>query len=215
MQAKLELLNKHSDKLILAVDLAAAVFLGSEGTLTAIGADIDLFGALVLAFSTALGGGILRDLLIGSVPPGAIRDWHYACAAFLGGLIAFAMHGAIQQLPANFITTLDAIGLALFCVSGAAKAIDYKINAMMSVLMGTITGVGGGTIRDILLARIPGILRVDVYAVAALIGAAVFVLALKAKMPRPYAMALGAIVCFTVRMVSVSNHWNLPKLTAH
>lgn len=200
---------------MLAVDLAATVFLGIEGGLAAIASSLDLFGVMVLAFCTALGGGVIRDLLIGAVPPNAVKDARYASAAFLGGLIAFAMHNVVSQIPTDTVCVIDAVGLALFCVAGAAKADEYEINALLSILMGTITGVGGGTIRDVLLSKVPTILWADVYATAAMAGAAVTVVCIKLKLPRGYAMLLGAIVCFVLRMVAYLNHWNLPSIGKH
>ncbi len=203
----------NADNLLLAVDLAATVFLGIEGGIAAIEANLDVFGVLVLSFATALGGGVIRDLLIGATPPASIRDPRYPIAAFLGGLFAFFLHQAVRQVPVNLMVMLDAAGLALFAVSGAAKALNYGITSFMAVLMGTITGVGGGTTRDIFLARIPAILRVDVYAVAALVGATVMMITLRKGLPRVWAMIAGATACFLLRMLAFSQHWSLPKVT--
>ena len=199
--------------MLLAVDLAAVTFLGVEGALAAIDNDLDLFGVMVLSFATALGGGVIRDLLIGAIPPAAVGDPRYPIAAFMGGAVAFLLNSSVRGVPASVIIGLDAAGLALFAVAGAAKALDHGIHPFMAVLMGTITGVGGGTVRDIFLARIPAILRVDVYAVAALAGAAVMVIGIRRGLSRPLMMVLGALVCFLLRVASVWQHWNLPKLT--
>lgn len=110
------------------------------------------------------------------------------------------------------MTSIDAAGLSLFAVAGAAKALDYKIHPFMAVLLGTITGVGGGTVRDILLARVPAVLRVEVYAVAALTGAAVMILSLRCGLPRAWAMTAGAVACFVLRIVTVWQHWSLPAV---
>ncbi len=203
-------MKKIYDRFLLAVDLAATVFLGVEGALAAMDANLDLFGIMVLAFATALGGGVFRDLLIGAVPPASIRDPRYPMAAFAGGALAFLLNHWIVQAPAVLIVGLDAAGLALFAVAGAAKALDYEIKPFLAILMGTITGVGGGTIRDVFLARIPGILRADIYAVAALAGAAIMVIALRFGVPRAWAMAAGALSCFSFRVVAVNQHWSLP-----
>jgi uncharacterized membrane protein YeiH len=103
----------------------------------------------------------------------------------------------------------------LFAVAGAAKALDFGIHPFIAVLMGGVTGVGGGTIRDIFLARIPTVLRADVYATAALAGAAVLVVSLRFKMNAKSATILGSVVCFALRVVSVWRHWNLPRLLPH
>ena len=121
----------------------------------------------------------------------------------------------MQQVPSPVVVGLDAAGLALFAVAGAGKALAYDIPPFIAIFMGAITGVGGGTIRDMLLARIPAVLRVDVYATAALVGAAVMIVGLKLGKPRTLMAALGAVVCFLLRVVSVWQHWNLPRVPGH
>lgn len=199
-----------SDHLLLVVDLSATLFRGLDGAMAAIEGRLDLFGILVLSFTAALGGGVFRDLLIGAVPPAAVRNVRYPITAFTGGLLAFFLWRSVHTLPPMLLTGFAAAGLALFCVVGAAKALDYGIPPLMAVLMGTITGVGGGVIRDLFLARVPVILRAEVLAVAALAGAAVMVIASLCKVSRRNAMFAGAIVCFVLRMLAVSLHWNLP-----
>jgi uncharacterized membrane protein YeiH len=204
-----------STQLVRAVDLVATVFLGIEGGMAAIDGNLDIFGIMVLAFATALGGGVIRDILIADTPPAAIRDPRYSIAAFSGGVAAFFWNRLVQAAPADLLTGLDAAGLSMFAVAGAAKALDRGIKPWMAILMGTITGVGGGTIRDVFLARVPAILRVDVYAVAALAGAAVMVFGVYRGMPRRWMMLAGAAVCFALRMFAVSRHLNLPRATGN
>jgi uncharacterized membrane protein YeiH len=201
-----------SDKLLLVVDLLGTFLFALEGAMTALEGNLDFFGVLVLAFTTALGGGIIRDLLIGAVPPASIQDRRYAITALVGGATVFFFHHFVRQIPASWIIVLDAAGLGLFAMAGAVKALDKEIDPFMAVLMGTITGVGGGTLRDIFLARIPAVLQVEIYAVAALIGSAVMVVGIRRNLPRTGMMALGGVVCFLVRIVSVWQHWNLPKV---
>lgn len=200
-----------SDHLLLTVDLAATLFLGIQGGLAAIQANLDLFGIMVLAFATALGGGVIRDLLIGDIPPASIRNIRYPVTAFGGGLLAFLLYQSLQRVPLLLMTSIDAAGLGLFAVAGAAKAYNFQIAPFMAILMGTITAVGGGTTRDIFLARIPGILRVDVYAVAAMAGAAVLIIGLRSGLPRTLMMFAGFFVCFLLRFLAVWQHWNLPR----
>jgi len=205
----------HPDLLLLVIDLAGVLVFAVEGALAGIRAELDLLGLMVVAFATALGGGMIRDLLIGAIPPNSVRDWRYPATAFLGGGAVFFFYQFFQNVPAELMTTLDAAGLALCAVAGAGKAIEFGINPMLAVLMGGVTGVGGGTIRDVLLTRVPGVLRTDVYAAAALAGAVVVVIGLKTKLPRGLVMTLGAVVCFALRMVAVARHWNLPKVMVH
>ncbi len=205
----------HSATLLLVIDLIGTFVFAVEGASAAIQGNLDVLGLMVLAFATALGGGIIRDVLIGAVPPNSIKDWRYPAIAFAGGAVVFFQSSFINQVPAGLIVMLDAAGLALFAVAGAAKALDYGIHPFLAMLMGGVTGVGGGTIRDVLLARIPFVLRSDVYAAAALAGAAVMILALKLKMRPALASTIGIVVCFVLRMVAVHQHWNLPGVHTH
>ena len=212
MASVAERLRTNSDVLLSVFDLVGTLVFSLEGAMAAIRGDLDILGVLVLAFVTAVGGGILRDVLIGAVPPAAIRDWRYigiAVAAAAGASVLFYWE---RTIPDQMLLTLDAAGLSLFAVAGAEKALNYQIHPLLAVVMGGITGVGGGTVRDLLLAKVPGVLHKDVYASAALLGGAVMVLALKAKAPRAVAMLGGFGACFLLRMVSVMQHWNLPRL---
>ncbi|MGH9695826.1 MAG: trimeric intracellular cation channel family protein, partial [Bryobacteraceae bacterium] len=134
----------------------------------------------------------------------------YGAMAFLGGGAAFFLEQFVRQVPASLLLSLDAAGLALFAVAGAVKALAFDIHPFVAILMGGITG-GGGTVRDILLAQIPTVLRADIYAVAALAGAAVMVAGLRVGGPRTPLTILGACVCFLLRMVAVWQHWSLPR----
>jgi uncharacterized membrane protein YeiH len=201
--------------MLLAIDLLGTFVFAIEGAIAGIQGNLDLLGIMVLAFATALGGGIIRDVLIGAIPPNSIRDWRYPAVAFFGGAIVFCFYQFVSQVSPWVIIIFDAAGLGLFAVAGAAKALDFGIHPFIAILMGGVTGVGGGTIRDILLARIPTVLRADVYATAALAGAAVLVLGIRLKMNPRFMTILGAIVCFALRVVSVWRHWNLPRLLMH
>jgi uncharacterized membrane protein YeiH len=205
----------NSDALLNAFDLAGTLVFALEGAMRAIRGELDFLGLLVLAFVTAVGGGIIRDLLIGATPPAAIRDWRYFGIAILGATAVSFFYQWVQAIPDQLIITLDAAGLGLFAVAGVEKALDYKMHPLMAVVMGGITGVGGGTVRDLLLAQVPSVLRKDVYASAALAGGVVMVLLLKAKAPRAIAMVAGGSACFLLRMVGVARHWNLPRLLHH
>jgi uncharacterized membrane protein YeiH len=206
------MLKPKADTLLLVVDFAGTFLFAIEGGMAAAKGNLDLLGAMVLAFATALGGGIIRDVLIGAIPPNSIRDWRYGTIAFLGAATAFFFHSFVQEFPSSVLVLLDAAGLSLFAVAGAEKALSFEIHPFIAILMGGITGVGGGTIRDVLLAQVPTVLRADVYATAALAGAAVVVLGLRLKLPRTPVVIAGAVVCFLLRMVSVWMHWNLPKV---
>jgi uncharacterized membrane protein YeiH len=205
--------KSNSARLLLVVDLLGTFLFALEGATAAIQGNLDLLGLMVLAFATALGGGIMRDVLIGASPPNSIRDWRYSATAFLAAAFVFLWHTSVTHIPVTLMVTLDAAGLGLFAVAGAQKAIEYEIPPLIAILMGGITGVGGGTICDVLLARVPTVLRSDVYATAALLGATIVVLGLKLKLRPVMAMTVGAIACFVLRMVAVWQHWNLPRVT--
>jgi uncharacterized membrane protein YeiH len=205
----------HPDLLLLIVDLMGVSVFAVEGAMAGIRAQLDLLGLLVISFATALGGGMIRDVLIGAIPPNSVRDWRYPATAFAGGGAVFFFYQIIQHIPPQLMITLDAIGLSLCAIAGAGKAIEFGINPMLAVLVGAVTGVGGGTTRDILLNKVPAVLNTDVYAAAALAGALVVVLGLRLNLPRWLVMTSGAVACFLLRMVAVWRHWNLPKVMVH
>jgi uncharacterized membrane protein YeiH len=196
--------------LVLLADLAGTAVFAVEGAQAGIDGDLDLFGVLVLGFSTALVGGLVRDVLIGAVPPASLRDWRYPTIAFAAAGCCFALDGIDGRIPPQAVTILDAGGLALFAVAGTEKALAAGLHPLPCVLLGAVTAVGGGTLRDMLLATIPQILRVDIYATAALAGGFVLVLARKLKCPPVLAAFAGGGGCFALRMVAISQHWELP-----
>jgi uncharacterized membrane protein YeiH len=154
-------------------------------------------------------GGITRDVLIGVVPPGAIDDWRYLAVSLAAGVLTF-LFPSILVRRWNPVLVFDAAGLALFAVSGAHKALAHGLNPVMATLLGMLTGIGGGMARDVLLADIPVVLRADLYAVAALLGAAVVVIADKLQLPSGPAVLVGAALCFGLRVVAMQRGWRLP-----
>jgi len=200
------------NRFILALDITGTFVFAIEGALAAIHAGLDLLGVMVLAFCTALGGGIIRDVLIGAAPPSALRDWRYPGLAFAGAALSFMFYRIIAAIPPMPLVVLDAAGLALFAVAGTEKALEYKIPPLNAALMGAVTAVGGGTVRDVLLTHIPAVLRVDIYATAALAGAALLVLLRRFGLAAKPAAFCGFMACFLLRIVSVLLHWHLPVL---
>lgn len=198
------------DHLLLLLDLVGTALFAAEGATTAVHFRLDLLGVLVVAFLTALGGGIVRDLLLGAAPPNAMRDWRYASSALVAGLIVFFLRTPIAASGEGWVQVLDAAGLSLFAVAGATKALDFDIHPLMATMLGGVTAVGGGTLRDVLINQVPNVLKADVYAAAALLGAATTVTLRKLNVKAPAADAAGIAICFATRMAAVHYHWNLP-----
>ena len=198
--------------IVFAMDVAGTFLFAVEGAIAAADAVLDVFGIMVLSFSTALVGGVARDVLIGAVPPQAIRDWRYPAIAFAGGAATFFLHRYFLEIPRPLFIGLDALALSLFAVAGAEKALDFGINPFVAAMMGTLTGIGGGALRDILLTRVPIVLRADVYATAAFAGAVAMIIARKLGLPPLAASILGGFVCFGLRIVAVWQHWSLPRV---
>ena len=195
--------------LVLVLDLCGTFVFALSGALAAVRRQLDLFGVLVLSFAAANSGGIARDLLIGAVPPAAIGDWRYLAAALAAGLLTFFWAPLIEKLQ-NPVRMFDAAGLALFAVAGAQKALAFGLNPVMAALLGMLTGIGGGMVRDVLLTDVPMVLRADLYAVAALAGAAVVVLGAALGLPSTPTAIAAALLCFGLRMLAVRRGWRLP-----
>ena len=199
----------HGSTLVLVLDLCGTFVFALSGAMAAIKHKLDIFGVLVLSFAAANVGGIIRDLLVGAVPPPGIADWRYIIVPVLAGLAAFHWGRIIDRLR-NSVQIFDAGGLALFAVSGALKALAFQIDPVPAVLLGMLTGIGGGIVRDVLVAEVPAVLRGDVYAVAALAGAAVVVVGRVLLLPSALVAIAGAIVCFGLRFVAIRRGWQLP-----
>lgn len=195
--------------LLLVLDLIGTFVFALSGASVAVRRRLDLFGVLVLSFVAGNFGGITRDLMIGAVPPAAISDWRYLAVSLVAGLITFWWFSGIDRLR-NSVLVFDGAGLALFAVSGTQKALDFGLNPVMAALLGMLTGIGGGMVRDVLTAEIPTVLRADLYAVAALVGAAVVVVGNLLHLPAAATTIVGAILCFGLRLMAIHRGWHLP-----
>lgn len=199
--------------LVLVLDLVGTFVFALAGAIAGVRQRLDIFGVSVLSFVAACFGGIARDLLIDAVPPAAVSDWRYLATSLLAGFITFRWHVLIERLQ-HPVRLFDAAGLALFAVAGAHKALAYGLHPVMAALLGMLTGIGGGVMRDMLLAQVPTVLRSDLYAVAALAGALVVVIGSQFGLP-PVATAItGALLCFTLRIIAIQRGWHLPRATA-
>jgi uncharacterized membrane protein YeiH len=196
--------------LLLALDLAGTFAFALNGAFTAVRqVRLDIVGVLALGIITAIGGGIIRDVLIDALPPATFQDWPYLAVAAFGALVAFFLARPLERLVTPMVV-LDAAGLSLFCVTGASKALTFGLGAAQAVILGAVTGVGGGTIRDVLIGRIPSVLSSGLYAVPALLGATVAVVATRLHVFGLVAALLAAGLCFVVRMLGVHFNLNAP-----
>jgi uncharacterized membrane protein YeiH len=195
--------------LLLVLDLSGTFVFALSGASAGFKRRLDLFGVLVLSFVAGNFGGISRDLLIGAVPPAAIRDWRYVAISLLAGAITFYRYSAIDRVRSP-VLVFDGAGLALFAVSGTQKALAWGLDPIMAALLGMLTGIGGGMARDVLLAEIPTVLRSELYAVAALAGAAVVVVGYMLRLPATPVLLAGAVLCFGLRLVAIRRGWQLP-----
>jgi uncharacterized membrane protein YeiH len=196
--------------LLLALDLTGTFAFAVNGALTALRmVRLDIVGVVTLGMVTALGGGIIRDVLLDSLPPATFSNWRYLAVAAGGGLVAFLFGRRLERLNTP-ITVLDAAGLSLFAVTGASKAVELGLGPAQSALLGALTGVGGGTLRDVLIRQIPSVLSSGLYAIPALIGATVTVVAIRLD-AYGLPVAIGAAAsCFAVRMLGVRFGLNAP-----
>jgi uncharacterized membrane protein YeiH len=194
--------------LILVLNLAGTFVFGVSGGLAAVRARLDFLGVVVLADVVGLAGGVARDLLIGTAP-GTVRDWRYLAAAGAAGFVCFFAGSVLERFERG-VMIFDAIGLGLFAVTGATKALLFGMGPAQAVFLGTITAVGGGMLRDVLLMEVPTVLREGLYAVPALLGAAVLAIAQEAGSGSPVFPVLGAGVCVLVRLIGLRYGVRLP-----
>ena len=184
-----------------------------SGAVAGIRRRADLFGIAVLAFAASCCGGIMRDLLIGAVPPENIRSWQPLAVSFAAAVATMFFYPIFSKKLSNPVQVFDAFGLGLFTVIGAEKALFFGICPVWAVLLGVITGIGGGMVRDILLAKVPGVLRTEIYATASLVGAVIAVAGREWPIvPPAYSMILGAAVCIIMRCLAIRYQWQVPTL---
>lgn len=191
------------------LDLAGTFVFALSGATAGVKHRLDLFGVLVLSFAAGNSGGIARDVLIGAVPPAGIADWRYLAVSAAAGLVTFYWHPLIDRMRSP-VLVFDAAGLALFAVVGTSKALAHGLGPVPAVLLGVLTGTGGGMVRDVLVSEVPAVLRAEIYAVAALAGGAVVAAGPALGLPRGAATLGGAFLCFGLRYVAIRRGWQLP-----
>lgn len=194
---------KAAGVLLLVLDLAGTLVFALNGALTAIrSVRVDIVGVITLGMITAMGGGIVRDVIIDRLPPATFSDWRYLVVAGVGALVAFALGRRLDRIALS-INVFDAMGLSLFAVTGATKALQAGLGPVQAVILGAITAVGGGTLRDVLIGQVPSVLRSGLYAIPALVGAGITVIAVRLGVDGLVAALVAALACFTIRMVGL------------
>lgn len=199
----------NTQLLLQVLDFMGTAVFALSGAAVGVKHRLDIFGVGVLAFVAGNAGGMLRDVLIGSVPPAAFTGWQHVAVSLLAAGILFRWHPRLERLRRP-ILIFDAAGLGLFAVSGTQKALGFGLDPVIAALLGMLTGIGGGMLRDMLVREIPTVLREDLYAVAALAGAAAVVAGHLLHLPPTAATITGAALCVGIRLVAIRRAWSLP-----
>lgn len=197
------------DLILVILDLLGTFVFALSGALVGVRHRLDLFGVLVLSFVAGNGGGVMRDTMIGATPPAALQDWRYVAISIAAGLLTFWRAGAIERWR-NPVQTIDAVGLGVFAVAGALKAQAFGLGPVGAMLLGMLTGIGGGMIRDVLVAQVPTVLKAELYAIAALAGAGMVVLGKALGLPLTATVVAGVLTCTGLRLFAIRRGWRLP-----
>ena len=197
------------DLILVTLDLVGTFVFALSGALVGVRHRLDLFGVLVLSFVAGNGGGVMRDAMIGATPPAALQDWRYVAISIAAGLVTFWRADAIERWR-NPVQSIDAVGLGVFAVAGALKAQAFGLGPVGAMLLGMLTGIGGGMIRDVLVAQVPAVLKAELYAIAALAGAGVVVLGKALSLPLAWVIAAGIVACTGLRLFAIRRGWKLP-----
>ncbi|MDL9938835.1 trimeric intracellular cation channel family protein [Gordonia sp. ABSL1-1] len=203
-------MSTHST-LLLVLDLVGTFAFALNGAMTAVRfVRLDIVGVVTLGMFTALGGGMIRDILLDALPPATFLDWRYLAVALAGGLLAFVLSRGLEKLSMPIIV-LDAVGLSVFAVLGTFKALDLNFGVVQAIMVGTISAVGGGTIRDVMIQQVPTVLRSELYAIPALIAAGCAAATYSFGHHGTVAALSAASLCFVVRMVGVRFDLHAPR----
>lgn len=202
---QIALANLHS-----ILDLLGTFVFAISGALSGVRKRLDLFGVLVLSCVAATTGGILRDVIIGATPPSALDDWRYPTVSILAGILTFYRCTAVDKLRAPLLY-FDAAGLGLFCAAGTTKALAFGLSPWAAVVLGMLTGIGGGIARDVLMSEVPAVFQGDIYALAALAGATLVVVGSELGWSAFHTTMAGSLLCFGLRCIAIQRGWNLPK----
>lgn len=198
------------DAALLLLDLLGVFAFALTGGLVAVRKGFDIFGVVVLSATAGLGGGVLRDVLIGAIPPVGVSDWRLVGAACAAGLVTFAFHPSVRRTE-SLIRILDAVGLGFFAIAGSLKALELDLAPLTAVVVGVLTGVGGGMIRDLLAGEVPHILaHRELYAIPAFIGTIAYVIAWNAGLDDAVTAGAAALLITALRLAAVRWDWRAP-----
>jgi len=195
--------------LLIVLELVGIAVFAASGAIAAVRARLDVFGVIVLALTTALGGGVIRDVLLGVHPPSSLTKWPYLLVPAVTGLLVFSFHPQLARLR-RAVLLLDAVGLGLFVTGGTSTALALGAPPYTACLIGMTTGIGGGALRDVLLREIPLVLRREIYALAALLGGLVVAGGSVLGLPDGPVALVGSALVVAVRLLALWRKWNAP-----
>ena len=209
------------ETVVFVLEMVGIAAFAVSGVMVAVARELDLLGALVLGAITSVGGGVIRDILLGVLPPAMFVDPRYVIAAVGVSLVTFVValylgDRFLQRIErlGPLINALDAVGLGIFVTVGVDAAVraGYGDNAFLAVFVGTMTGVGGGILRDQLVGRVPMVLQKHVYVLAAIAGAIAYYVMLRLDLLRPVALCLSSAIVVVIRLLAAHYRWNLPHI---
>lgn len=195
--------------MLTALDLIGTAAFAASGASIGVYKRLDLFGVSVVGITTGIGGGIVRDLILGVHPPVSLDRWPNITVALVFSLAVFVFHPAVSKIK-NGVLALDALGMGVFATTGAATALHYDAKWWAAIFIGATTAIGGGVIRDVLVNEMPLLLHKDLYATPALIGASLLVGAEASGLPYPWGLAVGIVTATLLRLLALYRGWNLP-----
>jgi uncharacterized membrane protein YeiH len=195
---------------ITIVDILGTFSFAAAGAFAAMEKKLDPFGVLIISFATAIGGGTIRDLLLGRLPVSWLTNSTAIWVIIIGAVSALFFSGSLKKLI-GLLFYFDAMGLGLFTMVGIQTGIEHNLSTGICIMLGTVTGCFGGVLRDVLLNNIPLIFQKEIYASASILGGMVFFLLISLQLPFSYAYVIGILVVFTIRVLAVRFSWSLPK----
>jgi uncharacterized membrane protein YeiH len=197
--------------IVYSLDIIGTFAFAISGALVAMKKEFDLFGVAIIAFVTAVGGGMLRDILIDAHPINWIGDLNYLWTIMIAVVFTFLFRSKIAPLRKTFFL-FDTIGIAVFTLLGLQKGLSFDLHPIIALLMGMISAVFGGVIRDVLTNQVPLIFKKEIYALACLIGGVVYLLGIKFSISSSISFVISVFVIIIIRLIVVKFNLELPKV---